>query len=44
MAEQTILSWNVPNWITVTLMGLTGILIFGAINKTIKAQRAKAAA
>jgi hypothetical protein len=31
MAEDTILSWNVPNWITVLLMVVLGFALLGMI-------------
>jgi len=40
MAEQTILSWNIPNWITVVLMVLVAMLVLGTLSQVIKAKRA----
>ncbi len=28
--NETILTWNVPNWITVVLMAVLGFAVFGA--------------
>lgn len=36
--NETILTWNVPNWITVVLMAFIGFAIFGFAAKTIKSQ------
>lgn len=33
MAEDTILTWNVPNWITVLLMVVLGFAVLGMIAK-----------
>jgi hypothetical protein len=29
--EQTILTWNITNWITVVIMSLLGFMIFGLV-------------
>lgn len=42
MAEETILSWNVANWITVLLMVVLGFAVLGAASK-IWQQRKKVA-
>lgn len=44
MAEETILSWNVPNWITVILMVVLGFAIIGMVSKIWKQRRATATA
>lgn len=36
MAEETILDWNVPNWITVVLMALIAFAILGVIQKMVQ--------
>lgn len=33
--NETILSWNVPNWITVVLMALVGFAIVGLVARSI---------
>lgn len=43
MAEDTILSWNVPNWITVILMVVLGFAIIGMVAKIWKQKRGAAA-
>jgi len=42
--ESVILTWNVPNWITVILMGATGFALIGFLQKLIAKQRASKAA
>lgn len=44
MAEETILSWNAPNWITVLIMVFLGLALIGATVKVIQSRRAPAAA
>lgn len=29
MAEETIISWNIPNWITIVLMAAVGFALLG---------------
>lgn len=41
MAEQTILSWNLPNWITVVLMVLVAMLVLGTLSQVIKTRAGK---
>lgn len=36
MASETILDWNIPNWITVVLMALIMFAILGLIQKGIQ--------
>lgn len=36
-----IISWNVPNWITVLLMVAVGGLVLGTISKAIQAKSAQ---
>jgi hypothetical protein len=43
MAEETILSWNAANWVTILLMVFLGFAILGMVAKMI-AQRNGAAA
>lgn len=38
MAEETIISWNAPNWITITLMGTVGFALVALIGKLVKQQ------
>lgn len=33
--NDTIISWNIPNWITITLMAAIGIVLFGLIEKAV---------
>lgn len=44
MAEDTILSWNVANWITVLLMVVLGFALIGMIAKIWRQKRGTAAA
>lgn len=37
--EETILDWNVPNWITVCLMAILGFAVLGLIGKGIAKAR-----
>ncbi len=39
MAEDTILSWNVANWITVILMVVLGFALLGMVAKIWKQKR-----
>jgi len=38
--EQSILTWNVPNFVTVCLMVLLGMFLFGFVTKAVKTQQA----
>lgn len=38
--ERTMISWNLPNWITITLMGAAGYAVLGLIAQLLKQQRA----
>jgi hypothetical protein len=42
--DSNILSWNVANWISVTLMAAVGIAIFFAIQKFVLSRKAAASA
>jgi FlaG/FlaF family flagellin (archaellin) len=44
MAEQTIISWNPANWITVLLMVAVGFFLAGAIAKAVKERQGPKAA
>lgn len=33
--ERTIISWNIPNWITVVLMATAGFLIIGVVSQVL---------
>ena len=44
MAEETILTWNAANWITILLMVILGFALLGMIAKVIQQKRQKAAA
>lgn len=39
--SETILSWNVPNWITVVLMALVGFAIVGFVARAVGNMEAK---
>jgi len=43
MAEQTIITWNPANWITVVLMVALGFTILGAVARIIQQKRAASA-
>ena len=36
MAEETIISWNVANWVTILIMVILGFAILGMIAKLVK--------
>jgi hypothetical protein len=38
--ERTLISWNLPNWITVVLMAAVGYAILGAVAQLIKRRAA----
>jgi hypothetical protein len=42
-AEETILSWNAANWITVLIMVVLGFAVLGMISQIVKQRRAAAA-
>jgi predicted negative regulator of RcsB-dependent stress response len=44
MAEDTILTWNVANWITVLIMVILGFAILGMAARIWQQRRAKMAA
>ena len=33
--ERTIISWNIPNWITVVLMATAGFLVIGLVSQVL---------
>jgi hypothetical protein len=37
--EQSILTWNVPNFVTVILMVGLGVVLFGFLSKAVKSQQ-----
>jgi hypothetical protein len=40
--NETIITWNVPNWITITLMAFLGFAVFGvAINAGLRMKGGK---
>lgn len=43
MADETILSWNAANWITVLIMVILGFAVIGMVTKIIQQKRAGAA-
>jgi len=40
---ENIISWNVPNWITITLMALIGFFLLGIAQKGAQKYRAQTA-
>jgi hypothetical protein len=38
--ERTIISWNLPNWITILLMAGAGYAVLGLLAQLLKAQQA----
>lgn len=38
--ERTIISWNLPNWITITLMAAGGYLVLAGIGQAVYRMRA----
>lgn len=44
MAQETIISWNPANWITVIIMVALGFTILGAIARVIQQRRQQKAA
>jgi hypothetical protein len=41
--EETIISWNLTNWVTIVLMATLGLAIIGFATKAIKGSAASAA-
>lgn len=41
--DETILSWNVTNWITIVLMAAVGFALLGLVMKIVQSQMAKQA-
>lgn len=39
--NETILTWNVPNWITVVLMAVLGFAAFGLVAGTLAKMKAR---
>lgn len=39
--EETVLTWTVPNWITVVLMVIIGFAVLGLLGKGVAKMRAK---
>jgi ABC-type enterochelin transport system permease subunit len=37
--ERTLISWNIPNWITITIMAAASWAIFGLIAQLLKQQQ-----
>lgn len=37
--EETILTWNLPNWITVTLMAVVGFAVVAAITGVVRKRK-----
>jgi hypothetical protein len=44
MADETILSWNVANWVTVVIMVVLGFAVLGMVAQIVKQKRAAAGA
>ena len=40
--ERTLISWNLPNWITVTFMAAVSYALLGLISQLLKQQQAAA--
>lgn len=40
--ERTIISWNLPNWLTIVLMAAAGYAVLGLIAQAIKKRDASA--
>lgn len=40
--ERNMIAWNLPNWITITLMAAAGYLVLGALAQLLKRQQAGA--
>jgi ABC-type enterochelin transport system permease subunit len=40
--ERTLISWNLPNWITVTIMAAASYAVLGLIAQLLKQQQAAA--
>jgi hypothetical protein len=38
--ERTLISWNLPNWITITIMAAASYAILGAVSQLLKQQQA----
>lgn len=38
--ERTLISWNIPNWITITIMAAASYAILGLISQLLKQQQA----
>jgi hypothetical protein len=43
MAEETIITWNFTNWVTIVLMVALGFVALGFVAKVVKQRTAKAA-
>jgi hypothetical protein len=43
MAEETVITWNATNWITILLMVAIGMAILGFVSKWVQSRSAKAA-
>ena len=43
MADETILSWNVANWVTVVIMVVLGFALIGMVAQIVKQKRASKA-
>lgn len=41
--ERTLISWNLPNWITITLMATASYAVLGLISQLLKQQQTSAA-
>ena len=41
--ERTLISWNLPNWITVMLMAAAGYAVLGLVAQLMKQQQTQAA-
>lgn len=41
--ERTLISWNLPNWITISLMAAASYALLGLISQLLKQQQTSAA-
>lgn len=42
MAEQTIITWNAANWITILIMATLGFMILGMVAQIVRNRKAPA--
>jgi hypothetical protein len=44
MAEETVITWNAANWITILLMVAIGVAVLGFVSKWVQSRSASKAA